>query len=77
MHIMQLVGPVVEGPKGSVNGAVSSGTSFGDDVGGGGGARGGVGQEHAVIQQDGYAVRVLVRRRQVKATIPIEVPYCC
>jgi hypothetical protein len=41
---MQLVGPVVEGPKGSVNGAVSSGTSFGDDVGGGGGAVGGGGQ---------------------------------
>jgi hypothetical protein len=32
---MQLVGPVVEGLKRSVDGAVSSGTAFGD-VGGGG-----------------------------------------
>jgi len=45
VHIMQLVGPVVEGPKGSVDGAASSGTAFGDvDGGGGWGVVGGGGQ---------------------------------
>jgi hypothetical protein len=37
VHIMQLVGPVIEGTKGSVDGAVFSGTGCGGGGVGGGG----------------------------------------